>query len=176
VERVMTIDPFEYVSPYDPVDRTAETERPERDLLVDVRTAILPPPPMSDTPPAYFAQKADQGKPQLSLVLGSLRSALEAVTRVREFGYQKYGSRDGWREVADAKQRYTDALLRHAVAYAAGEQFDAESGKPTLAHLVCDALFLLELDLAGCQICGGSRQVSCPECTNCRPHDKASER
>lgn len=45
--------------------------------------------------------------------------------------------------------RYQAAMLRHYTAFAAGENWDVESGLPTLAHLACDALFLLAHQLRG---------------------------
>ena len=134
----------------DPI--VVEEVGPKRDYLFSLcyssiaPTEAIPPPPLApnDIDP-YFKQKADQGKLQWSLVIGSLFLGLSEVVKVRMFGFQKYGSRDGWRCVSDCRQRYTDALLRHAASYASGERTDPESGLPTLAHLTCDALFLLTL-------------------------------
>lgn len=84
--------------------------------------------------------KADTDKPRWSLVPWV---GMQAVVSVLEFGARKYAP-DNWRKVPDAKQRYKDALMRHVVAYAMGEDTDKESGQPHLAHAVCCALFLLD--------------------------------
>jgi hypothetical protein len=52
---------------------------------------------------------------------------------------------DGWRTVPDAKARYTAALGRHFNAWRSGEEIDPESGLPHLAHVLCNAVFLVEL-------------------------------
>lgn len=127
------------------VDAEAVTLPSEPDP--DGRPCVVPPAPKlpSESTP-YYAQKADRGKLRWSLVIGSLFAGLKAVVRVRMFGVAKYGRDNGWREVSDCDARYREALLRHAASYASGERVDDESGEPTLAHLVCDALFLLTLD------------------------------
>jgi hypothetical protein len=90
--------------------------------------------------------KYDQGKPRLSLIP---QSALIDVAQVLEVGAKKY-SRDNWKVVPDATERYTEALLRHASEVADGLSVDddpfredPESGLPHLAHVACNALFLL---------------------------------
>lgn len=85
--------------------------------------------------------KHDAGKRQWRLLPWR---ALEQVVLVLEYGAQKY-SEENWRIVPDAKRRYIDAALRHLIAYAGGEEVDAESGLPHLACAVCSMLFLLEL-------------------------------
>jgi hypothetical protein len=72
--------------------------------------------------------------------------AVSAVLQVLEFGAQKYTAHS-WQNVEP--QRYVEALLRHAIEF--GERHrteglfcrDHESGLPTLAHLACNACFLL---------------------------------
>lgn len=68
--------------------------------------------------------------------------ALEWVTRALEYGVQKH-VRDGWRHVVNAEHEYYKALLRHVASAMKGEEHDDESGLPTLAHLACNAIFLL---------------------------------
>lgn len=65
---------------------------------------------------------------------------LEEVVKVLEDGAKKY-DRNNWKLVEP--ERYRKALLRHAVTYAEGGKVDKESGLLTLAHLICNALFLL---------------------------------
>jgi hypothetical protein len=86
-------------------------------------------------------RKADAGKPRLSLLPPR---ALMAVGRVLTHGAKKYGP-DNWRHVDD-KARYVDAAMRHLLAAMAGEESDPDTGESHLAHLVCSALFLLELE------------------------------
>jgi hypothetical protein len=64
---------------------------------------------------------------------------LEKVIEVLQYGAKKY-SREGWKAVEH--QRYVTALVRHTVAYAKGERTDPEDGLPTLAHIICNAMFL----------------------------------
>ncbi len=72
---------------------------------------------------------------------------LEEVIKVLMFGAEKYG-RDNWKEATEEDQvRYLDALMRHAMAYVDGEEADEETGLSHLAHLACNALFLLEFGL-----------------------------
>lgn len=64
------------------------------------------------------------------------------MVRVLEFGAKKYAV-DNWKKVPDAENRYREALLRHVVAYASGEEVDPETGESHLAHAACCVLFLL---------------------------------
>ena len=89
----------------------------------------------------YLPQaKADAGKPHPSYVPPAL---IRSVMRVREYGVQKYHDPDNWRLVE--LERYHEALLRHVLAmwedpYAK----DPESGLLHLAHVCCNAAFLLQ--------------------------------
>lgn len=65
---------------------------------------------------------------------------LEQTLEVLEFGAKKY-SRDNWKHVEPA--RYEKAAMRHLISYVTGEKIDPESGKSHLAHLMCNALFLM---------------------------------
>jgi hypothetical protein len=87
------------------------------------------------------ARKDDSGKPRWSLLPWK---ALGSVVGVLEYGAKKYAP-EAWRNVPGGKARYREALLRHVIAYTRGEDLDPESGLPHLAHVVCNALFLLEL-------------------------------
>jgi hypothetical protein len=89
--------------------------------------------------------KYDKDKLQYSLIPPY---ALEQVAKVLTEGLKKYKERDNWQKVPDAKQRYTDAMLRHIQAVLKGEMFDTDSTDPTIPHLAAvavNALFLLEL-------------------------------
>ena len=83
--------------------------------------------------------KHDSGKLKWSLLPLKL---LEPVVRVLMFGVIKY-SKDGWKTVPSAEERYYDALMRHITDYQAGIDIDHESGEPTLACICCNAIFLL---------------------------------
>lgn len=88
------------------------------------------------------AVKADSGKPQLTLVP---RQILFDIARVREYGTEKYGDPDNWKQVEI--QRYRDAAFRHFMAYLDDPQGnDEESGLPHLAHLACNIAFLCEME------------------------------
>lgn len=101
-------------------------------------------------------QKRDAGKPMMSRF--PLRACIPVV-RVLEFGKWKYDRWGGWQLVDNAEERYTDAFFRHVADL---QEFGLRhldicpshngerptecrecSGLPTLAHAVCDAVFLL---------------------------------
>ena len=65
---------------------------------------------------------------------------LEQVLMILEFGAKKY-ARDNWKKIEP--ERYEKAAMRHLISYVTGELNDPESGKSHLAHLVCNALFLM---------------------------------
>lgn len=71
--------------------------------------------------------------------------ALELVAQVMTYGARKY-SPWNWTRLADAEERYANAMLRHFAAWQGGERFDngpGGSGLPHLACVACNALFLL---------------------------------
>lgn len=74
--------------------------------------------------------------------------ALKAIVDVLEYGAQKYEP-DNWRKVPDARKRYYDAAMRHLTDWWGGETHDPESGLHHLAHLGCNAVFLLTFELEG---------------------------
>lgn len=85
--------------------------------------------------------KYDDHKPPMSLLS---RVALEAAARVLAFGAKKY---DAWNwSNGIAYSRVVSALIRHALAYADGEQFDPETGESHMAHVMCCAMFLLDYE------------------------------
>lgn len=92
--------------------------------------------------------KADKSKPRFGLIPPHM---LEEVARVLTFGAEKY-AKDNWKYVEDGRERYLDALLRHALAYNKGEVEDPESGMHHLAHAICCALFIGEADLQGTEL------------------------
>ncbi len=90
----------------------------------------------------YDKRKADKGKLLFSLLTRGLALPLRAVAAVLTYGAQKYEP-ESWKAVPDAARRYEDAMDRHLNQWKAGEQFDEESGLHHMAHIACNALFLL---------------------------------
>ena len=87
--------------------------------------------------------KADAGKPRLTLVPQQI---LYDVAEVREYGINKYGEKESWREVEI--ERYRDATFRHFLAYLKNPQgVDEESGLKHIKHLACNIAFLCELEV-----------------------------
>ena len=85
--------------------------------------------------------KFDKGKARPSLVppVGMFH-----VIDVFEYGARKYAP-DNWKIVDKAETRYLDAMMRHVEAYRLGEYFAKDSKLPHLAHVVANALMLMEL-------------------------------
>ena len=86
--------------------------------------------------------KDTAGKPRLSLAL-QMRQSLTALTDIREYGLIKYPDAENYKKVPE--DMWLDALVRHLVAYINGEELDEESGKPHLAHALCNLVYLIEL-------------------------------
>ena len=90
--------------------------------------------------------KMDAGKNRLGLVFNGFSLALQAVGAVGTYGANKY-TKEGWKAVPGAKERYTDALLRHLFKEFNGEALDQDSGLSHAAHLAWNALARLEFIL-----------------------------
>lgn len=88
--------------------------------------------------------KHDGGKRRWTLLP---LEALEVVVDVLEFGAKKYAP-GNWRRMENWRERYSDALWRHFIAYQQGEYLDPETKLPHLAQLACNSLFLLALEIA----------------------------
>jgi len=71
--------------------------------------------------------------------------SLQEVQRVMDYGAKKYAE-NNWMYVKRPRFRYLAALFRHVIAYANGEQLDAESGLHHLAHAVCCCLFIIHFE------------------------------
>ena len=95
----------------------------------------------SDQSTSQAFKKFDAGKLRLSLL--PIRALIE-TTQILEYGAKKYAP-NNWKKVEDL-DRYYDALLRHLLDWKLGNKHDQESGYKHLAHVACNALFLLELD------------------------------
>ena len=90
--------------------------------------------------------KLDAGKNRLSLVMHGFPRALQAVGHVATYGAEKY-TPNGWRDVPNGIERYSDAMYRHLLAEAAGELQDKDTCLLHAAHSAWNALARLELML-----------------------------
>jgi hypothetical protein len=88
--------------------------------------------------------KLDSGKNQVGLVIHGFARALNEVSKVGTFGAVKYTAM-GWVSVPDAKIRYTDAMYRHFLKEASGEEIDQESKLLHAAHGAWNALARLDI-------------------------------
>lgn len=70
--------------------------------------------------------------------------AVMALGRVLTFGARKYAPRN-W-EKGFAWTRAIGAILRHTFAYAMGETLDPETGESHMAHVMCEAMFLVNFE------------------------------
>lgn len=118
----------------------------ERESLAAVAEAPSTAPPTPAVDQHAPGTKLDQGKVRPGLVLGGFSRALTEVSRVGTFGANKYTD-NGWQHVPDGISRYTDAMHRHLLAEAAGEQRDPESELLHAAHAAWNALARLDLML-----------------------------
>lgn len=85
-------------------------------------------------------KKNDTGKPTFDLLPLDL---FEDVNKVLEHGAKKYGI-NNWRKKEGFKlSRCYNALLRHLIAWWAGENNDKETGISHLAHAMCNLIFLM---------------------------------
>ena len=67
----------------------------------------------------------------------------EETVKVIEYGARKYAP-DNWKpNVRENKDYYKSAIVRHLVSYFKGETRDPESRLHHLAHVACNAWFLM---------------------------------
>lgn len=91
--------------------------------------------------------KHDAGKANW-FIIQPLWQEIEEVVGVLDEGARKYAD-DNWMLVRPFRARYLSAMFRHAVAYARGEIRDPDTGRPHLAHVMANALFLMWGDRNG---------------------------
>lgn len=92
-------------------------------------------------------QKFDNGKSRWDLVPWD---ELCATVNVLTDGAKVYG--DGnWQQVDNAKNRYFAAMLRHISAWRRGQRTDPKSGHHHMAHVACNAFFLMWFDGRDCE-------------------------
>lgn len=72
------------------------------------------------------------------------------MARVLAYGAQKYGA-DNWKRAPESEARdiYLNALIRHVLAYAKGNQRNYEEGQYHLAQIAVNAMFLFYFDSMG---------------------------
>lgn len=85
--------------------------------------------------------KHDGGKARMDLISPT---SLFALARVLTFGANKYADRN-W-EKGFAWCRAIGAILRHTFAYLGGETLDPETGESHMAHVMCEAMFLVHFE------------------------------
>ena len=90
--------------------------------------------------PQEGATKYDSDKPRWDL---APMKEFEQVVEILTFGAKKYAD-NGWKGVD--KERYIAALLRHMTAYMSSGKDDPESGMSHMAHVACNALFIMWKD------------------------------
>lgn len=100
--------------------------------------------------------KDDNGKVRMDLLPPD---CLKEVARILTDGANHYGAynwlganSDGTEYPSDGEtalkySRVYAALLRHAYSWFSGETIDKESGRFAMAHVICNALFLLTFDM-----------------------------
>lgn len=74
--------------------------------------------------------------------------AIQEVVRVLQKGAEKYAERN-WQNGLKWDSECASSLQRHLAAWKLGEDNDAESGLPHMAHVATNALFLLHFAING---------------------------
>lgn len=93
---------------------------------------------------AKKATRHNSGKPKVSLILEA-REAIEGLAEVMKFGAEKYERKNFMQGDGLPQTEILDSLLRHVMAYLAGEDIDEESGKPHVDLILANGLFLSQM-------------------------------
>lgn len=88
-------------------------------------------------------KKDDSDKAPLYL-LGPFREGFESISKVAEFGKNKYGY-NNWMQIQDT-HRIESALFRHLMKYLSGEKIDPETNESHMAHAAWNCLALMWFD------------------------------
>jgi hypothetical protein len=88
--------------------------------------------------------KLDSGKSKTGLMVSGFALALADVAEVTTYGANKYTA-NGWVNVPNGIDRYTDALYRHLFLYSSGQNLDSESNLTHLSHAAWNILAIIEL-------------------------------
>lgn len=72
--------------------------------------------------------------------------AVEEVVKVLQFGATKYAERN-WEKGLKWDSGVASSLQRHLAAWKRGEDFDGETGLHHMAHIMCNAMFILHYQL-----------------------------
>lgn len=94
----------------------------------------------------YVAVKDDAGKPRFDILISVF--GLDTVALIFGEGAIQYGDFN-WRKSKDDpkyRMRLIAACMRHVYQYATGTKIDAKSGKPHLAHAICNLLMVLDME------------------------------
>lgn len=90
-------------------------------------------------------RKDDKNKMRFSLLIQGMPKGIKSIVEVLEYGAIKYEPHS-WQKVPKGLERYQDALYRHVNNEDGGLLAkDPESGLMHIAHIACNALFILEL-------------------------------
>lgn len=84
--------------------------------------------------------RKNKGKPRLSLISPI---ALTRIAEVLTHGEKRYSAHN-WRKGLKWSETL-DSLLRHTNAFNSGQDFDKDSKLNHVAHIACNAIFLLEM-------------------------------
>ena len=86
--------------------------------------------------------KQDHGKARYDLIEWR---TIDDMANIMAAGAAAHGDQ-GWKTLINAEDRYFSAAMRHLVAWRGGSITDGDSGFPHLAHVMCNIMFLSELD------------------------------
>lgn len=123
-------------------DKICVTSINSGDFYQDPTLTPSPPDILADTNPKTVYGKA---KPPMQYVPPV---ALLELGLVMEHGASKYGSMN-WRKDPVTASTYYDALMRHAFQYWDGADYDLESKRKHLAHIMAGCAILLDAEASG---------------------------